>query len=184
MKVFLTVVTFVVFVMQASAAELVQAVRLVVDDVTEWSANAFEVYREDEPNRTPGPFFVDVASLRVAARQGAGTDLARTDLANAIGRTYRNATVKEVVRSRPSPDTSRAPNFWVVNDGVHLQFDSVTKTVDGYRIVVSYRLTERRLPGRYRRTASSAIASSKVRYTVSQERGRWVIKEREVLFTT
>lgn len=184
MKALLGVVMFATSTPQGSPADLLQAVRLVVADVAGWTANAFEAYREDEPGRTQGPFFVDVGSLVTAAKEGTGTVLDSRAAGTAIGRPFRTATRKEAVRSAPAPDTSYTDNYWIKDDGVHVQFDSVARTPQGYDIVVTYRLTERRPTHEYRTFVASGVGFSTVRYSLAKRDAKWVIAEREVLSTS
>ena len=184
MRVLLGVLMFATSTPQESPADLFQAIRLVIADVAGWTENAFEAYREDEPGRTQGPFFVDIGSLVTAAKEGTGTVLDNRSIRTAVGRPFRTATLDEVVRSAPSPDTSYTDNYWIKDDGVHVQFDSVTRTPEGYDVVVKYRLTERRPPHESRTFVTSGLALSTVRYSVVRRAGKWVIAEREVLFTS
>lgn len=169
---------------QGNASELVRALHVVLEDVDAWTLKAFEVYREEEPRRTRGPFFVDLQSLISAAREGTGVRLGRRDAAAAVGRAFRDATEKDVVRSAPSPDTSRSDNYWIVDDGIHVQIDSIGRTSTGYEVVVTYRDTERRPAHEYKPVASSGIGASQVRYSLIKRGGKWAVQSREILFTT
>ena len=131
-----------------------------------------ELQRQGVSDRWRGPLIFDINSFISAVRKAEGIALSETAVAAAINQEFRTGAKGDAVRCASSPDSNLSRNCWIVDRGLFIEIDSMSRTKSGYSVTLTYLVSDDWRRGGQR----SAIFSQTVLLSFVREGGSWRVQ--------
>ncbi len=121
------------------------------------------------------PLLLDIRSFRLHASMALDRDVGAAEIAGIMVRPIRQVTEEQAIQCAPqeSPLTCS-----IVDDGILVRLDCLTRTAAGFQALVSTKWTRRRDP------EHATIGANQLRIWFAQEHNVWVRKRVALVMTT
>ncbi len=172
MRAFALALSFVLFPVAANAQQgsLLELVTVAIDSAAREGARAAPA------GAVTGPVLVDAGSVLRGLRTISSREFTASDILDRLSSDHvRDITGKVYHTCRTDlPPGERPTSCGVVDEGVHVRLDAISRVDSGYALVISVDWTEPR-------RASSAVGGAQVEYIYGYRDGEWRLLRSKIL---